>query len=121
MNRRRSSMFDIEGSRRQSRMEADSSLSFNSSTELFRPSFSLSSKIQIGQTKLALGDVASIKTSALKTLTTLPNMFRLAEQNEKLFPETQQDDPGNDMRTTINWDQMKNQSCQNSEKPSAKF
>merc|ERR1711990_728955 len=38
MNRRRSSMFDIEGSRRQSRMEADSSLSFNSSTELFRDS-----------------------------------------------------------------------------------
>ena len=48
-------------------------------------------------------------------------MFRLAEQNEKLFLETQQDDPGNDMRTTINWDQMKNQFCQNSEKQSAKF
>lgn len=31
-------MFDIEGSRRQSRMEADSALSFNSSTDLFRDS-----------------------------------------------------------------------------------
>ena len=90
-------MFDIEGSRRQSRMEADSSLSFNSSTELFRPS---------------------------SHLFTLAGIYGPEGVNRKteLKPETQgQDNQGDDMRTTINWVQMKNQSCQNFDKRSKKF
>ena len=93
----------IEGSRRQSRMEADSSLSFNSSTELFRPSSPF-------LFRLYLRSWAEIYER------------EAVDQKTELFAETQgQDNQGNDMRTTINWVQMKNQFCQNFEKRSKKF